>query len=39
VLIARGSKMVQRNVSDPRAKSEERSGIKIVFRFRSAVQL
>jgi hypothetical protein len=30
VLITRGSKTVQRNVSDPRVKSEERSGVIIV---------
>jgi hypothetical protein len=39
VLITRGSKTVQRNVSNPRVESEERSGVKIVSRFRFALEL
>jgi hypothetical protein len=37
VFITRGSKKVQRNVSDPRGKSEERSGVRIVSRFGLAI--
>jgi hypothetical protein len=33
VLITRGSRTVQRNVRDRREKSEERSGVRIVFDF------
>jgi hypothetical protein len=39
VLITRGSKTVQGNVRDRREKNEERSGVRIIFRFRFAVEI